>query len=850
MGRMLICLTALALFACETDPPTGCEVDGCGPTQTCNAASGECEELRSCTGHDECGPSQKCLDHVCSSCTTNIVCTAGYTACDPETVACTPCFNSSSCGGSFPLCNSGRGCSACLSNADCSGATPHCAQPYCVACTVHADCGPEAVCRGGACTVACDSDTPCATGHCVNAACAECRTTEDCAQGLACNRGVCRPPLPGDSCRNPIPILLGAGEALVHGDASSWFLADSEQLSSSSVLYDVWYSVTVTEEQALNASVTSPSGSTSLEIRAWGDEGNPCSGRVLKSALSKVENVFVMPGTYLIRLSSWSSNFGSAGIPDYTLAVWTTPDSRALGNDCLKMRPLAVPRVGPSELVLSDDLSGLLAMPQEEGCYQAVDLPDLAYSFELDSPSGIEVTLTSASPELELGAAMSARCGEYKAYCYTYLPGPRTFYFKRPAGKQVLHVYSLEGAGPFEMKVKVVPEPENATCESASPITFVDDAAVLEGYPRYVPGKSIASCRADATSEGLHYRFSTVGTGARSLDLRALAGMPAWALHPSCRTALDQQATYCTESFDQVPDLANLPEGEYVLSVTEYSGYFRLAMALGPPYPSSANETCSTAQTVTLNGGAFSFSGDTRGAASDGEPQCDPRIDGGRDLFYTLPLTGKGRLTATLTPTSPNYDPVLMVASDTCTFAFNDACSNAPGAGATESVNLPVEPWGGGSEVNFWIDGDGASSGSFEVTGTFTPAPADDVCASPTPLPLGSTVTGDLSNYFKETGSRPCSLGGGGDRWYRFNPGNLGSVTLQLTANGFDGGVAVMRACDYSWGAVCDANAYSAPADAEDSVTFSVSKNTDYLVAVYATKFGGSGTYSLRLSAP
>jgi hypothetical protein len=281
-------------------------------------------------------------------------------------------------------------------------------------------------------------------------------------------------------------------------------------------------------------------------------------------------------------------------------------------------------------------------------------------------------------------------------------------------------------------------------------------------------------------SSALHYRISTVGMGARSLEVETPSGSPSWALHPGCRVQ-NQQATWCPELYEQVPDIANLSEAEYVLSVTDYDGHFGLALKLGPAYPPSSNETCATAQQLSLSGGTFSFSGDTRGAKGDDEPQCAPRVDGGRDLFYTLPIPGKGRLTATLTPTSEGYNPVLMVASDTCSFAFNEVCSNAPTVGGNESVDMPVEPWGGSSAVNFWIDGDGYTSGSFQVTGTFTPAPADDVCTSPTPLPIGTT-TGVLSNSFTESGVRPCSFGGGGDRWYRFNSGNNGSVTLKLTA--------------------------------------------------------------------
>lgn len=159
-----------------------------------------------------CPTGQECVDRMCR-------------AVMGDGSICSPCTQSSQCGGSADLClgypSGGGFCGrACGSDADCSGdrcvstsggrqcvrfsgSTPSCAGSTPSGCTRDSDCGTDQVCSGGSCVPRpmmgaelgspCTQDSGCRSGLCIGGACTEtCDWLQpgSCASGFYCDDGV------------------------------------------------------------------------------------------------------------------------------------------------------------------------------------------------------------------------------------------------------------------------------------------------------------------------------------------------------------------------------------------------------------------------------------------------------------------------------------------------------------------------------------------------------------------------------------------------------------------------------------------------------------------------------------
>ena len=272
-------------------------------------------------------------------------------------------------------------------------------------------------------------------------------------------------------------------------------------------------------------------------------------------------------------------------------------------------------------------------------------------------------------------------------------------------------------------------------------------------------------------------------------------------------------------------DNPRLPEGVYQVQVAK-AGHFTMRATLGPPIAVPANDTCAAPAELSLSGNAFGpISGDTRGATSDMDYACGygTQYDRpGRDVVYHLAVPGRGRLTTTLTPLDSSFDPTLQLGS-TCT-GYDVGCGKTAVAGAAETASGRVS-----TDAYLWVDSENQTEGPFELSGSFTPAPANDLCANATPIANGASVTGTISTAFFD--STACSSTSSNvNLFYTYTAPSNGTVTVTLTPSGFDG--QLVRLVGGCGATSCAADERQRPAavDAVETMTFTAARNTVYVI--------------------
>lgn len=191
-------------------PDAAPECPECPGAQTCDEATGQCQEPAACAGDDDCFDGRHCLAGVCTDdCAEDAVC-PGSRTCDEATGRCVEpdmCFADADC-------DAGRHCldGACADNCDeaspCPGAQVCQPDGTCAdaaVCEADADCVGDRICAGGACADPCRENADCPgtrtcdldTGRCPEPA--MCFVADDCDPGRNCVDGTCEGACRGDA---------------------------------------------------------------------------------------------------------------------------------------------------------------------------------------------------------------------------------------------------------------------------------------------------------------------------------------------------------------------------------------------------------------------------------------------------------------------------------------------------------------------------------------------------------------------------------------------------------------------------------------------------------------------------
>ena len=706
-------------------------------------------------------------------------------------------------------------------------------------CSALSECASGSYCRGGVCRPTCSDPSQCPlSSPLCDGICFECRSTEDCAEPNLCYWNTCRPPLPGDACQNAIPLELQGGSVEVRGAISLGYQTDTPiPFTYTRQLRDIYYKVTVESELSLNADLRADTyaatwASVSIMKGACG-QLIPMTNRA-----TTLRDVFVTPGTYYVRVTADEFDL-SIEVASFVLKVFTSPATREVGNHCLKPRMLnELGAPGGSSTVIAADTRGLFPV-EPDSCYGST--PDQVYGFVLQERSNVLVTIQPIDSQgvYDLGFGKDDCFLLSTQGCGFQNWASRDFGRQEP-GTYFVHVGTRANPGPYQLRIEIAPWARNATCATAETLTFSGGVAVVQGDTRYTDTTS-GAC-GFGNPPGLHYKFSTVGMGPRSAIIRVSPelGYPTVEVSRGCPDGGTKVGCgFAVREADGsgMRDFPLLEEAEYGLQLLEIGlgGPFTMEVALGPPFLPPSNDSCTTgAQVLSLVDNGFSVSGDTRGADDTIQDYCNGSYQPGgsitRDVVYRVPAT-RGLLSVTLQPTMATFNPTLHYTTGFATVcesepAFTD-CVDGVAAGQAESFQLVLQ-----REISIWVDGAAGSYGTFTLSGTLTPPPPEDTCAGAAALPSGGTpVNGSLAiagdDPFTEAG---CSSWPGPDVFYTFTAAANGTETITLSPSGFDGILTVLSSCGS--GAACLGSADTPGIGAQETLTFSASRNVTYVVVV------------------
>ncbi len=184
--------------------------------------------------------------------------------------------------------------------------------------------------------------------------------------------------------------------------------------------------------------------------------------------------------------------------------------------------------------------------------------------------------------------------------------------------------------------------------------------------------------------------------------------------------------------------------------------------------PGTNGDRCETAVTLTpgtplTNQDLANFGNDYQPGANDNCPG-----KGSNDATYKIDVPAGQVLRVTATP-SASLDLTLGL-SETAAECGAVCVSGADSGGEGDAEQLLWKNTGAATATVFVVvDGNRVTTGTFELSATVTPPPADDTCDMPTQLTSGVALTGQTldgySNDFDSVGT-DCGFEGGGDRAY------------------------------------------------------------------------------------
>lgn len=236
------------------------------------------------------------------------------------------------------------------------------------------------------------------------------------------------------------------------------------------------------------------------------------------------------------------------------------------------------------------------------------------------------------------------------------------------------------------------------------------------------------------------------------------------------------------------------------------AGAFTLTLDASDPAQFPPNDRCGRAQFLQFNAtGTATLTGATTvGALDDYQSTCSagtayPYSRGG-DLAYSFELTERSTVNITVKPpTGSTLIPSVYVRSD-CDKQEDLACaaSNAVGKVATTSV-FDLAPGFYYVIVDAANSSSGLNNGTFDLTVSAGPAPADGRCDShPVPIDLTSgsaTVQGDLTFATPKYSSSSCTKSNGRDLVYTFTLAADKIMTISASATGWSPTTYVRTNC-------------------------------------------------------
>jgi len=418
--------------------------------------------------------------------------------------------------------------------------------------------------------------------------------------------------------------------------------------------------------------------------------------------------------------------------------------------------------------------------------------PDVVYSFTPAATQNFRVTTMASGYSPTVYA--SSTCGS-AASC-TALGGP-AFNFHGTAGAPVfLTVDSSSStlAGLHTITVTPVTAPTNDLCSSPTPLTL--GTPVSGSFSGAVndlsPSNACSTSFSSSLQPEVFFSFTPSTSGSYVFNETSGSDVVMWVA-----TACDGSCVALNDEPEQM--LLSLTAGQsYFFVVEPYSGATTFTVSVNqvvtPP-----NDTCAAPTPLTVsvptNGSSLGGANDYAGATSaicGGQPYVGP------DVVYSF--TPSATQNYRVTSSASGFSPVIYVSSS-C-----GAPASCTTLGSTNGFNFH-----GTASTPVFLTVDSTSStqaGTHTITVAPVTGPSNDLCASATPLSLGTPVTGSFVGAVNDLmPTATCSSGFSTsvqpEVFFSFTPSTSGSYVFNETS-GSDLVMWIATACDGSCLALTD----------------------------------------------
>jgi hypothetical protein len=487
----------------------------------------------------------------------------------------------------------------------------------------------------------------------------------------------------GESCSSPLPLSFGAGEANISMNVDArWVDHTSGTCSTWNAAGDHVYRFAVDRVQNFEVHVTSDYVVGETYLRGV------CGGGELACSNGKVRRQELAPGTYYL----WRDSPNSSTYEMYAHLWDPIP-----GDTCATARPLVFSE-GEAGGTATDTATTVGTFDNNSGsrCGSPTEL-DVVYTFTTSKTLDFR-----ASARGQVLSLRSATCSGTELTCGTETLTRGSL----PPGTYYLWVDTRSSAtgAPFTLSASLTPPAPGDTCLSPEPLVFSNGSlggdAEAHGNLDTSFNDSAGSC---AGSSGVDRVFSF--TTSRKLNFRASSTGGLYLRSADCQSG-PELACGNWSSIDAV----GLDPGTYYLWVDQSGGAYTVRSSLTRPVCEepiplvfSRDGSAGPAQA--------SVEGDTSSAFSSTQGTCGGT--GGRDVVHAFTTTEPLSLSATVTPKTAGFQPMLYLRAS-CG-GDEQACSVAPtvGAGATLSTgSLPPGTY------YLWVDGFSGSAGAYSLNAT------------------------------------------------------------------------------------------------------------------------------------
>lgn len=342
------------------------------------------------------------------------------------------------------------------------------------------------------------------------------------------------------------------------------------------------------------------------------------------------------------------------------------------------------------------------------------------------------------------------------------------------------------------------PPPSNNTCATAFNLSI---GATVVGPTTNATNNGSASCGNSTTSPDVWFRIVPPFSGTLAIDACGSYFDTVLSIHSGCPGDTTNQIR-CNDD-RVVGGRDSCPNSTASLLTTGVTGgttyYVRLAGYLGAGggytirtyYQEPLNDDCPSA-TVYTTGSLVN--GTLAGATNDGTTSCGQSA-GGADAWYRLTAIQTGSLR--FDTCGSGFDTVLSVHTG-CpgTIANQIACNDDALVGTCVGTLQSAVDVGVTSGVEYFIRVSGYSGaiGSFTLRSQYLP-PANDACASGTPLLAGTSVVGVTATSTNDGGSSCGNTASSPDVWFRLAPSCTGRLRLDTCGSAFDTVLSVHAGC-------------------------------------------------------